>query len=65
MVLHHVEVPLMLNAESDTVTSITIPTLPPVITSLEGIKPSDTDSRWLEVLVQARHALLHVGVPLA
>ena len=46
MVVNHVDVPLMLEAESDTVTSTTDPTLPPVITSLEGIKPSDTDRRW-------------------
>ena len=37
MVLNHVDAPLMLQAESDTVTSITDPTLPPVITSLEEI----------------------------
>ena len=41
MVINQVDVPLLLELESDTVTSITDPTLPPVITSLEGTKPSD------------------------
>ena len=51
MVKNQVDAPLLLEAESDTVTSITDPTLPPVITSLEGIKPSDADSRWQDDLV--------------
>ena len=47
MVLNHVEVPLLLQAVSNTVANKTLPkTLPPVITSLEGTKPSDADSRW-------------------
>ena len=46
MVINQMDVPLLLEAESDTVTSITDPTLPPVITSLEGTKPLDADSRW-------------------
>ena len=51
LVFNHVDVPLMLEAESDTVTSITDSSLPPVITSLEGIKPSDAASRWQDNMV--------------
>ena len=51
MVINQVDVPLLLEAESDTVTSITDPHLPPVITSLEWTKPSDADSRWQDDLV--------------
>ena len=51
MVINQVDVPLLIEAESDTVTSTTNPTLPSVITSLEGTKPSDANSRWQDNLV--------------
>ena len=52
MVLNHAEVPLMLQAESNTVANKTLrKILPPVITSLEGTKPSDADSRWQDDMV--------------
>ena len=52
MVLIHVDVPLLLRAESNTVENKTLhETLPPVISSLEGIKPSDANSRWQDNMV--------------
>ena len=52
MVLNYVDIPLLLRAESNTVANKTLETtLPPVITSLEGIKPSDADSRWQDDMV--------------
>ena len=51
MVINQVDVPLLLEEELDIVTSITDPTIPPVITSLEGTKPSDADSRRQDDLV--------------
>ena len=52
MVLNHVDVPLLLRAESNTVENKTLhETLPPVISSLEGIKPLDANSRWQDNMV--------------
>ena len=52
MVLNHAEVPLLLQAESNTVANKTLrKILPLVMTSLKGTKPSDADSRWQDDMV--------------